>query len=107
MDREVWVEQMRKADSDRLGRKAEHPAISIEAPSARRPFDLERGFASAIEKLVVDAATVITVSQRQGFSSVPLGLNDLDNHVWEHARNACTRREIFQSRGGAHLGASA
>ena len=82
MDRENRVEEMRKADSMRLGDEPEEVAGAVETPRPTGLDEIEASFVVTVEDLVCDLSRRRLVGQLDGLRPKPLNVHDGDRAVW-------------------------
>jgi hypothetical protein len=97
VNREVGVEQVREPDAQSLRGETEELGVRVEAPGAARLLDLEPRLVRAVEELVIDAALVVAVGERQRLRAVPLLGDDGDRAVREDTAHAGTGRQVFEA----------
>ena len=96
MHGEHRVEEMREADSLRLGDQTEQRAVSVEAPWPADFDDLEPGFVVTVQKLIGDLSGRRLVRQLERFRAEPLHAHHRDEAVGQDAAHRGVGLEIFQ-----------
>ena len=93
---EQRVEQMRKADSLRLGDQAEQRAVAVEAPWPAGLDDLEPGFVVTVQQLIGDLTGRRLVGQLERFGAEPNNVDHRDKAVGQDAAHGGVGLEVFQ-----------
>jgi hypothetical protein len=96
VDCQIGVEQVREVDPEGLGGEAEQLPITVEAPGASRLLDLEAGFVSSVEQLMVDPTGFFPIGEGQRLRPVPLGGDDRHRLVRQHAEHPRPRGQLLK-----------
>jgi hypothetical protein len=83
--RDIWIEEVRKVDPLRLGRKLERLTISVEGPRLAFLYDRKARLVLAVDEALGDRPVGTPVRERKDLGAVPRDVDDSDSAVCDDA----------------------
>jgi hypothetical protein len=96
MDGEYRVEEVREADTVRLGYQTEQGAIAVKTPWSALFSKFKSRFIIAVQKFVGDFAGRRLIGEFKRFRPIPLDVNHRHETVWEETTYDCIGLEVFE-----------
>src|SRR6266516_2228266 len=97
------IEEVGQVDAVGLGDQSEQRPVAVETPGKAYIGDLEAGLAVAVENLVAEVTSRISIGEGDGNITMPLHIHYCDEGVWEDTFYRCSPGQLLQLCHRTHL----